>query len=116
MGRQPEEADERGVDDAPVSRDHDELARVGLGDQLVEGVLGPIEELEPALAARRKGPLGVLAGQAAAVAPVALGPAQPVRLAGVALAERCSSPRRAPRPAAGSRISAVSTARRSTLE
>ena len=115
MGRQPEEADEGGVDDPPVARDHDELARVVLGDP-VQGLFRPIQELEPALPTRRKGPLGVVAGQAAAVAPVALDPAQPVRLAGMALAEPASRLVGHLARAPGRRISAVSTARRNMLE
>ena len=70
----------------PWPDDDDQLARMGLGD-VVERLLRPVQELEPALAARRQRPLGVVAGQQPPVALVALGPGQPVRLAGVALAQ-----------------------------
>ena len=86
MCRQPEEADQRGADDPTVADDHEQLARMGLGE-LVERVLRPVQEVEPALASRRQRPLGVVARQQPAVALVALGPGQPVGLAGVPFAQ-----------------------------
>jgi len=87
MGRQPKKPDQRRVDDAAMGGDHDQLARVRLR-HLVQGVLDPVEEIEPALAARRERLLGVLAGKSPPITPVAFNPAQAVRLAGVPLAKR----------------------------
>ena len=84
--REPEEADQRGPDDPSVAGHHDQLSRMGFGD-LVERILRPVQEVQPALASRRQRSLGFVARQQPAVALFALGPGEPVRLARVPLAE-----------------------------
>ena len=89
VSRQTEKSDERGIDNTPVTRDHHELAGM-LRDNVVERVLGPVQELEPGLASRRKGPVRLFSWEASPVTGVALGPTQPVGLARVALTKRAS--------------------------